>query len=59
MIFIYPLEPVSDMWSYNVLADLRASGFSWPILLKRGMLDLDLIYPHVLHIGSLFGAFIG
>ncbi|MCB8505145.1 phospholipid carrier-dependent glycosyltransferase [Enterococcus durans] len=57
MIFIYPLEPVSDMWSYNVLADLRASGFSWLILLKRGMLDLDLIYPHVLHIGSLFGAF--
>lgn len=50
-----PIHPVSDMYSYNVLATSWASGDSWQWMNHVGILDLDSISPHVLHIATFDG----
>ncbi|WP_057863649.1 hypothetical protein [Lentilactobacillus diolivorans] len=54
-IFYFKLIPASDMWTYETLANLNATGASWPTLYAKGMLDLDSLWPQVLHIATTFG----
>ncbi|GHP13169.1 hypothetical protein YK48G_05940 [Lentilactobacillus fungorum] len=54
LILVFKLHPISDMYSYNVLAASRANGDSWHWMYHVGVLDLDSIFPHVLHIANLY-----
>jgi hypothetical protein len=54
MIFIFKLNPVSDMYSYNALGGSAANQDSWSWMYHVGVLDLDSIFPHVLHIANLY-----
>ncbi|MGF2384978.1 hypothetical protein [Lentilactobacillus otakiensis] len=54
MIYSFRLNLISDMWSYNVLGGSRANGDSWQWLYHVRALDLDSIFPHVIHIGNFY-----
>lgn len=54
MIYGFRLNPISDMYSYNVLGSSRANGDSWLWLYHVKALDLDSIFPHVLHISNFY-----
>lgn len=51
---IFKLNPVSDMYSYNALGGSAANQDSWAWMYHVGVLDLDSIFPHVLHIANLY-----
>lgn len=54
MLYSFRLNLISDMWSYNVLGGSRANGDSWRWLYRLRALDLDSIFPHVIHIGNFY-----
>lgn len=54
LIAMFKLNPQSDMYSYSVLAGSRANGDLWSWMYHVGVLDLDNIFPHVLHIADFY-----
>lgn len=54
LIFLLPIKPQSDMWSYNFEAQMLLARFSWQDLFDKQWLDFSVISPHVFHISSTF-----
>lgn len=54
LVFAFKLNPISDMYSYNALGGSAANQDSWAWMYHVGVLDLDSIFPHVLHIANLY-----
>ncbi|WP_288530503.1 hypothetical protein [uncultured Secundilactobacillus sp.] len=54
LIFLLPIKPQSDMWSYNFEARMLLARFSWQDLFNKHWLDFSVISPHVFHISSTF-----
>lgn len=55
LVFLFKIKPVSDMYSYNALGGSSASGDSWHWMYTHNGLDLNPLFPHVVHISSVFG----
>lgn len=55
LIYFFKIKPASDMYSYSVIGGSSASGDSWKWLYLHNGLDLNTLFPHVIHISSTFG----
>ncbi|MCT3400204.1 hypothetical protein EFP95_12790 [Lentilactobacillus hilgardii] len=55
LIGLFKISPVSDIYSYTNLGGSSASGDSWRWMYSNGGLDLNPLFPSVIHISSAFG----